>query len=157
MSIRLLVIGYGNELRGDDGVGPEAARAVGAWCRPEVQTVAVQQLIPELADVLAGAEEVVFVDARLNAAQIVVQRLAPGKGPTLGHTSDPCWLLALTEHLHERAPPAWLVTVPAVDLAPGAALSATAARGLAAALRWIAELLDAVNARMDALGAEEGR
>ena len=58
-----LVIGYGNELRGDDAAGPCVARGVADWGRPEVDGLAVHQLTPELAPALAGAEVVVFVDA----------------------------------------------------------------------------------------------
>src|SRR5262249_51109422 len=77
MKARLLVIGYGNELRGDDGVGPAAARAVAAWAEPCVQAIATHQLTPELADAIAGAEEVVFVDARIGAGEVVLHRVTP--------------------------------------------------------------------------------
>ena len=40
----LLVVGYGNERRGDDGVGPCVARAVAGWNRPEVRALAKPHL-----------------------------------------------------------------------------------------------------------------
>ena len=43
MKVRLLVIGYGNELRGDDGVGPWVARSVADWQVAGVEAVAVHQ------------------------------------------------------------------------------------------------------------------
>jgi hydrogenase maturation protease len=135
MKIWLLVIGYGNELRSDDGVGPAAARAVAAWDEPGVRAIATHQLTPELADAIAGAEEVVFLDARIGSGEVVVQRVTPSStASALGHASDPGWLLALTELVHSRVPPAWLVTIPADNLEPGERLSATAARGVADAL-----------------------
>src|SRR5947209_7059306 len=36
----VLVIGYGNELRGDDGVGPCVARTVASWQRPGLRALA---------------------------------------------------------------------------------------------------------------------
>jgi Ni,Fe-hydrogenase maturation factor len=48
----ILVIGYGNELRGDDAIGQWVARAVAA-----------HQLTPELAEDLAHTDYAVFVDA----------------------------------------------------------------------------------------------
>jgi hydrogenase maturation protease len=62
-----LVIGYGNDLRGDDAVGPLAATVVAAWDMPGVQVLAVHQLMPELAETLVAADLAIFVDARVPA------------------------------------------------------------------------------------------
>lgn len=57
-----LLIGLGNSLRGDDGVGPQlVAWADGQW--PWLRVRAVHQLTPELSDDLAAARRVLFVDA----------------------------------------------------------------------------------------------
>jgi hydrogenase maturation protease len=134
-----LVIGYGNELRGDDAVGPQVARCVSEWNQPEVTGLAVHQLTPELATLLADAETVIFVDASVDPAQseMSVERLESGSWTTAGHTSDPPGLLALTETLYDRRPEAWLITVPASDLSFGERLSPMARAGVAAALRQI--------------------
>jgi hydrogenase maturation protease len=143
MKVRLLVIGYGNELRGDDGVGPAVARTVASWGIPEVQGIAAHQLTPELALVVTAADRVVFVDARLNASGMEMTPLRAEEGPaSLDHTSDPGWLLRLTEMLYERRPPAWLLTVPAVRVDFGEQLSPTAVRGMSAALEWVEALLE---------------
>src|SRR5436305_5490516 len=63
----VVVIGYGNTLRGDDAAGPRAARAVASWDLPGVIAKAVPQLTPELAELVAAAHLAVFVDARLAA------------------------------------------------------------------------------------------
>ena len=55
-----LVIGYGNEPRGDDAIGPQVAQCVSAWSRPEVVGLAVHQLTPELAALLADVESRIF-------------------------------------------------------------------------------------------------
>ena len=60
----ILVIGYGNTLRSDDGVGPRVAMAVASREWPGFNAIAVQQLTPELAEPLAAAELAIFVDAR---------------------------------------------------------------------------------------------
>jgi hydrogenase maturation protease len=59
-----LVIGIGNSLRSDDGVGWRLARRAEHW-RPEAQVRSVQQLTPELAVELAAASRVLFIDAWL--------------------------------------------------------------------------------------------
>lgn len=60
-----LVIGIGNRLRSDDGVGPRLAEEVEAWGLSGVESMAVQQLSPELAPRLAACERVLFIDAWL--------------------------------------------------------------------------------------------
>ena len=62
----ILVIGYGNELRGDDGIGPRVAEAVAARNHPGVRVRIVCQLVPELAAELAEARTVIFVDALMD-------------------------------------------------------------------------------------------
>ncbi len=122
-----LVIGYGNELRGDDAVGPEIARRVSSWSQPEVTGLAVHQLTPELAAVIADVETVIFVDACADPAQceLCLRRLESRPRIGTGHISDPRWILALTETQYDRRPDAWLVTVPALDFSLGERLSAT--------------------------------
>jgi hydrogenase maturation protease len=138
----LLVIGYGNELRGDDGAGPRVARAVAGWGLPGVRSLAVHQLAPELAEEMARAERVAFVDAAAGAEGVVCwRRLRAATGPArLGHASDPAWLLGLARLLYGRSPEAWLATAPARDLGYGAGLSPEAARGVEAVLGRIAAL-----------------
>jgi hydrogenase maturation protease len=142
--MRAVVIGYGNTLRGDDGVGPRVAEAVAAQELPGVRTLAVPQLTPELAEVLAGARLAVFVDARANPAggDVEVLRVQAARGPeSVGHTSDPGVLLALTEAVYGAHPPAWLVRIPAMSFPFGAGLSDCASRGAAAALREVLRVI----------------
>jgi hypothetical protein len=58
-----LVVGYGNTLRGDDGIGYRVAEAVAKWQLPQVRSIAVAQLLPELAADIGEVEIVMFVDA----------------------------------------------------------------------------------------------
>src|SRR5208283_625871 len=61
----ILVIGFGNLLRGDDAIGCHAAHALEEHFRddPQVEVIAAQQLTPEMADDLARNEFVLFLDA----------------------------------------------------------------------------------------------
>jgi hydrogenase maturation protease len=149
----ILVIGYGNELRGDDAAGPRAARAVAAWGVPHVQVLAVHQLTPELADPLALACRALFLDAHAasEGASVLIRPLAPAAPkPRIGHTLDPQALLALAQSAFGRAPEAWWITIPAVDFALGAKLSPAAERGVADALVAIRPLLDLRTSRIEA-------
>ena len=139
----VLVIGYGNELRCDDGVGPHVARAIAAREYPGVRAIAVHQLVPELSESLREATLAIFVDAAFNPGDAVhLQRLEPAASPLgLGHVSDPQGLLAATQALFGRCPEAWLITIPAVNLNFGEELSDTTNRAAAGALLEIARLI----------------
>jgi hydrogenase maturation protease len=143
-SAPILVIGYGNEQRGDDALGPLVARAVASWELPEVQTIALHQLTPELAPILAGAKTVLFVDAERhdNGAECRLRDLDPRPTDGLaGHTADPQALLALADTLYGRRPRAWWLTLPAHSFTFGAVLSPAASRGMLLALRFLRDLL----------------
>jgi hydrogenase maturation protease len=139
--LRLAVIGFGNELRRDDGAGPAVAREVAGWNRPGVRAVAVHQLVPELAELIADADAVVFADAvggPGGLAEIAPQADTAG----LGHSLGPQALLAMAEALYGRRPRAWLAAVPGTDFGFGTELSAAARDGSRRAVGQIAALLE---------------
>jgi hydrogenase maturation protease len=143
-SAEVVVIGYGNELRGDDGIGPQVARAVAALGRPNVRALAVHQLTPELAEAIAGARLAIFIDACTpsDAEPVQVKRIVPG-GPTavMGHSGDPRVLLALAQELYGQAPPAWSVVVTGKDFRLGQGLSPDIQALGRAALKRVASLI----------------
>ncbi len=138
----LLVIGYGNTLRGDDGVGPKVAEAVEALKLPGVRTFTCQQLSPEHAEVISQAGRVVFVDAAVDAPkEVQLRELVPGDTTQLmAHAADPRTMLALAREVFGYAPKAWWLTIPAVSLEFSEELSPPAQAGLAAAVARIKSL-----------------
>lgn len=139
---RLLVIGYGNTLRSDDGVGPKAAEAVAALHLPGVQVLTCDLLTPELADPISRAGWVVFVDAAVDAPREVQLRpLTPAdSSQIMAHAADPRTLLALARDVFGRAPGAWWLTIPIRNLAIGEDLSEMARLGLSACVSTIKKL-----------------
>ena len=135
----LLVIGYGNTLRRDDGVGPKVAEAVADLSLPGVRTLACPLLTPELAEALSQARVVVFVDAAVDAPREVQRRpLAPAtSSQVMAHAANPATLLALARDVFGHAPEAWLITVPAQDLGIGDELSPLAQHGFEQAVREV--------------------
>lgn len=63
----LLVIGYGNTLRKDDGVGPALAETVATLGLPGVEVLSCPLLTPELAAPISDAKVVLFINAAVNA------------------------------------------------------------------------------------------
>jgi hydrogenase maturation protease len=139
----LLVIGYGNSLRRDDGVGPRVAEAVEALHLPGVRTLVCQLLSPEHADPIARARRVIFVDAAVDKTDGVhFRKLEPGETSQLmAHAADPRTMLALARDVFGRTPEAWWLTIPAVYLGFGTDYSPAAEAGFHTAVAEIKQLV----------------
>ena len=125
----VLIIGYGNESRGDDGLGPHVARAVADANLPGVRVLIVTQLLPELAAELAAVRLVVFVDATeiVSECGVKVRSLAVGDcADWCTHSANPRALLALTQAVYNRTPEAWWLTISGHRFGYGERLSETA-------------------------------
>jgi len=133
----LLVIGYGNTLRSDDGVGQRVAEAVA-----NVTTLTCDLLTPELADPISSAKQVIFVDASLDAPREVQLRpLAPAESSQImAHAADPRTMLALARDVFGHAPQAWWLTIPIENTGIGEQLSRLASKGLELAVEKIKAL-----------------
>lgn len=135
----ILIIGYGNTLRCDDGAGVALAQQLAACWQPHtpVRLITATQLVPELAIDIAAATvcAVVFVDAAAGElkAPIQVQRLRADVGmPVLGHQLGPAVVMLYAKLFNERHLPSWLVTVPGVDFGHGEGLSPAVQQRLSA-------------------------
>ena len=143
-----LVIGYGNELCGDDAVGPWVAMVVADWDLPAVKSLAVPQLTPELSQELAKAHCVMFVDAcsqkTIQTVQIDPIDVYDQQASSMAfaaHSYDPFALLSLTQRLYKHHPQAWLMQIPIESCELGKELSSVARRGCDRALRSIEQFL----------------
>jgi len=171
---RVLVIGYGNALRTDDGVGWHAARLLAGDPRlADVVVVAEHQLAPELAFDLSLASLVVLLDASTEtpAGTVTVRPLAaaggvasgannrpdspgasrPSPGATPGassHHVGPELLLALALELYGAAPEAAVVSVGIAEMGPGEALTPRVAAALPAVADAVARLVAEHEAQM---------
>jgi hydrogenase maturation protease len=107
-----LVIGYGNTLRGDDGIGVIAAQEL-AILLPDVHVELTQQLMPELMEPISRAAKVVFIDAALDGipGTVTYQLVSPDRDVLFTHTISPSGLLAGAKALYGTAPSAFLITV----------------------------------------------
>lgn len=138
-----LIIGYGNPLRRDDGVGPRVAEIIDARNLPGVRTQTAQQLNPEDAEPISRAGKVIFVDAAVDhGGGILLRPLEPGATSQLmAHAADPRTVLALARDVFGRAPAAWWLTIPAVHLGFGTDFSPAAEAGVHAAVAEIERLV----------------
>lgn len=138
----LLVIGYGNDLRSDDGAGRAVAEMVSDLDLPGVEVRAVSQLTPELTLEIAGRRMVVFVDADVDATEVAVHPVTagpPGDGP-MTHHGDPATLLSLTENVGPLPERALVVSIPATNLEMGFTFSPRTDRAIGEAVDLIAAM-----------------
>ena len=149
----ILVIGYGNTLRGDDGVGPRVAEAVDALRLPNVRTLVCQMLTPEHAARISLAQTVIFVDAAVDApSEVQLRRLEPNDTSQLmAHAADPRTMLALSRDVFGHVPQAWWLTIPVVKMDFSEDLTPEAQRGYAQALAKIQEIANGWNVLTDVL------
>lgn len=137
-----LVVAFGNQLRCDDGAGPAVAAHLGLLA-PEVHVLTVPQLLPELAETVAHADVVVFVDAALMGApgEVACQPLHPEESGVPGHTLTPVRLLGLARSVFDRCPESYLVSIAGERYGFGTDLSERVAAAVPLAVRTVADLL----------------
>jgi hydrogenase maturation protease len=125
---KCLIVGYGNTLRGDDGIGPRVALDVRERLTVPVDVRVEHQLSPELAEDLAAVDVVVFLDAcpASYASVVTVRQIEPAPfcRDAVAHTAGPAQLLGLTQAVYGCAPEAYVVALPAHDFGLHAGLSA---------------------------------
>jgi hydrogenase maturation protease len=121
--MKTLILGYGNTLRKDDGLGVYAALALASLSLPgDVEICTYHQLSPELSPILAQADHAIFIDAALASSgeepgAIKTRTLQPRtrQPGSITHHFDPQTLLAMAETLYGHAPEATLFSVAAAS------------------------------------------
>lgn len=118
----ILVIGYGNPLCGDDGVGPcvvEDMALGNDGAHSDVEYQSLRQLTPELAEPISRAQAVIFVDAAAGGTigEVHCQMLQPAVESTpasssaFTHHVNPILLLESARLLYGNCPAAYLYTI----------------------------------------------
>jgi hydrogenase maturation protease len=141
----VLLVGYGNLLRSDDGVGPAIVSRLAASFleNRKCMFMTPHQLTPEVAEDIVHAERVLFIDASLELppGKIQVRRLSwegPSNGRPLGHHVSPQSILALAQSLFGSTPRAWSVAVGVANLSVGDRLSPAVSRSAQRLCRHLA-------------------
>ncbi len=149
-SMNYLVIGYGNTLRSDDGAGQIVANQIATWSLPNVRSLAIHQLTPELAEDLANADIVIFVDAvissKQNCKKIKIKALeCDCQYLNLGHIENPRSLLYLSKIIYNKSPLAYWILIPAINLEFGEQISSITQQRITQALKAIEKIIDCSN------------
>jgi hydrogenase maturation protease len=129
MTTRSLVVGYGNPLRGDDGLGWHAAAVLTADPQPaDTDVLTRHQLTPELAEDVANARLAVLIDASLGGTPgcVSIREVAPAPAspaPSWSHHLRPEDVVGLAQALFGATPQVFLVTVTGAHFGYGTQLS----------------------------------
>jgi hydrogenase maturation protease len=150
---RLLVIGCGNWLAGDDAAGLELARRLRQSGLEECGARDLPRLSLEVLDLFEKSERVLFLDAVMAGAPVGTLHLVPLPWPgmeprSLGSVTTHGWGIAeivrLAKSLHRRLPKLYLLGIEIESIAPGTPLSPAvrgslerAAEGFAGLRRWL--------------------
>ena len=130
--MRVLIIGYGNPLRSDDGFGWHAAQQLSSSLQSSnIEATACQQLTPDLAETVSHFQRIIFIDAardlppgKLRCEEVVLaedrQNPAP---PGFTHFVTPSSILAWTADLYAKFPQAFYISVGGEDFGDGDTLS----------------------------------
>jgi hydrogenase maturation protease len=143
---RTLIIGYGNPLRGDDGVGWRVANLLAELLNDEsAKIVAVHQLTPELAEPIGEAKLVIFIDAACDGepGSWKCERLAPDTIPSnaLAHYFSPAGLLAYAEAIYQAKPKALVLSIAAAAFDCGEQLTPRVEAVLPEVMQYIHALI----------------
>lgn len=112
---RILVIGYGNPLRTDDGIGWRAAEDLShRMLSPQVEVLVRFQLTPEIADDIQRSDAVIFIDAVRDGepGELRFERIKAQVEPAgFSHELSPSALLELCQRVYHRQPAAFMISL----------------------------------------------
>jgi hydrogenase maturation protease len=136
---RVLVLGYGNPGRQDDGLGPALAAEIEVLGWPGVTVCDNYQLVIEDAVDIAEHDVVWFVDAARDGCEpCEARRLSPAFDVTFSsHLVKPETLLAIAEQYYGKSPEAWLLGIRGYEFEFLEGLTDRASSNLAVALALI--------------------
>jgi len=129
---RVLIIGFGNPLRSDDGLGWYAAiQLFRSAASPDIEVLPCHQLTPDLAEAVSHAETVLFLDSthegvpgEFHCSEIQAMESCP----SFTHHLSPQAVLGIAHELYGVDPHAWLMTICGRNFGPGETLSAEVLR-----------------------------
>ncbi len=145
----MLLFGYGNPGRGDDGLGPALIEAASPHAPASLICLSDMQLQVEHVSDLADMQLVLFADADMScAAPVMLEEIYPVQDVSYtSHAMTPQALLHAFQQLYGiNAPPAFLLRMRGYQFELGDAFSAQAQHNLKAALHLVQQLVESPDA-----------
>ncbi|MBE0645262.1 MAG: hydrogenase maturation protease [Bacteroidetes bacterium] len=142
---RILLIGYGNPGRLDDGLGPALAAVAETWQMEGLTVDADYQLTVEDASDVAANDIVIFADASVNGAEpYFIEKVEPKEALSFSsHSVEPSVLLHMAQTLFQAKTRAYILGIRGYDFNEfGERLSPRAAENLEKAIAYVRLILD---------------
>jgi hydrogenase maturation protease len=135
----ILIIGIGNSLRSDDGVGVVACEQIDRLQWPAVSTLTTHQLFPETMLAMEGYATVIILDAEREGDLPRWQELEPSDpiAPSFSHQFDSQMLQQLQYTLQGKKSDIYLCGIPGEQFDHGSRLSPKALLNLQKAIAMI--------------------
>ncbi len=140
----LVVFGWGNDARGDDGLGPLLLQRVARAAWPEVRAIEDFQLQIEHALDLDGADLALFLDAGKDTpAPFTFTEIEPARAltPTTHALAPEAVLDVYARALRQSPPPAFTLCICGERFELGEGLSPEASERLEAAWTFVQDLM----------------
>jgi len=125
----ILILGYGNRLRGDDALGPEAAERLARRFanEPRVVVQSAQQLTLDLAESISNFRQVILIDARQSepVGEVFNQEIQSAQKlpQPFSHYLHPEELLGVCQNLYGALPRVILTGINASQFEIGESIS----------------------------------
>lgn len=145
---KLLLFGYGNPGRGDDGLGPELIERIARMQLADVACQNDMQLQVEHVTDLSECDLVLFIDADMSCAEpFEFSEISEEKdGSYTSHAMNPSALLHAYRQVYGKdVPAAFMLRIRGYDFALGDPISERASANLDAATKLVCELCSAAD------------
>lgn len=144
---RILIYGYGNPGRQDDGLGVMLSEDIEKWSAlnglTSIQTDSNYQLNLEDAAGISGYDIVIFADASgEDINDILVDELKPSAAVEFTmHAVSPAFILHLCTQVYGHAPEAYLMHIKGYEWEFMAEMTGSARKNLEIAINWLKNFL----------------
>ena len=145
---KILLIGFGNPARADDGLGPAVAESIETKNLPDVTVEADYQLTVEDSAQIAEYDIVIFTDASANCPEpFSLEPLnARQEGSFSSHSVEPAQVMTLAENLFNSKAKAFMLGIRGYEFDRfGAGLSEKAKNNMKKAVDFVVDLLKTKN------------
>ena len=143
MNPSTLLLGIGNPLRSDDGVGSFICSKIEALQLPDAVVQTTQQLQTEFIEEFLNYERVLVIDASVTANEVKIERVqASGTTVASSHHMNLSLMAALSQQVYGKELYLYSCAIPVISFKMGNELSAVAIEQAEKAITVIREWLE---------------
>lgn len=140
----LLVIGYGDREKSDEGAGCRIAEIIQAKHLKEMEGLSVQSLTPSLASLVIKAKTVIFINSYFlfenMKPEIIIKHFLPDSETNdieINYPESPCSLLSFTDATYHQKPNVFWILVPAIKHEQGEDFSTATKRAIEKTIAYL--------------------